>query len=163
MTGPLHSEWAGHCVTAARGESAETAATCSTDWGQRALQTAAVTSHTDTLGRSQSQPLAKAVSGVKVLSEDTESSGHWGHNSNIDIQDWRTVISSSDLVTQSEGGNFSQVEFRTRGECYSQVISWRLLAANSVHCLPLFRCKTDLTSVCVSLEAEQTWCLLTQI
>ena len=79
----------------------------------RALQTAAVTSHTDTLGRGQSrsQPLAKAVSGVRVLSEDTESSGHWGHNFNIDIQDWRTVISSSDLVTQSEGGNFSQVEF----------------------------------------------------
>ena len=42
-----------------------------------------------------------------------------GSQLNIDIQDWRTVISSSDLVTQSEGGNFSQVEFRTRGECYS--------------------------------------------
>ena len=34
----------------------------------------------------------------------------WSPGHNIDIQDWRTVISSSDLVTQSRGGNFSQVE-----------------------------------------------------
>ena len=115
-------EWAGHCVTAAwGGESAETAATCSTEDREAELQTAAVTSHTDTLD-SRSQPLAKAVSGVRVLSEDTQS--HLVTRvTNIDIQDWRTVISSSDLVTQSRGGNFSQVESESSRwvlQCYTQ-------------------------------------------
>ena len=37
-----------------------------------------------------------------------------------------------------------------------EVISWSLFAADSVHCLPLFRYKTDLTSVYVRLESKQS-------